>query len=115
MLSSGLKLSILVFACIALSTAAPSPRSLKPLSPSDEYTHSLVVDEDEPNRYQIFWRLVGNDEYIEFELHCNTTGWVGFGLSPNGDMPGADIAIGWVENDSGKVHLRVCVLFLLLL
>uniref|UniRef100_A0A3Q0R9R4 Monooxygenase, DBH-like 1, like n=1 Tax=Amphilophus citrinellus TaxID=61819 RepID=A0A3Q0R9R4_AMPCI len=31
---------------------------------------------------------------ITFQLAVNTTGWVGFGLSPNGDMMGADIVIG---------------------
>uniref|UniRef100_A0A3P8WZ46 Monooxygenase, DBH-like 1, like n=1 Tax=Cynoglossus semilaevis TaxID=244447 RepID=A0A3P8WZ46_CYNSE len=31
---------------------------------------------------------------IEFQLTVNTTGWVGFGLSPNGNMIAADIVIG---------------------
>lgn len=33
---------------------------------------------------------------ITFQLAVNTTGWVGFGLSPNGDMKGSDIVIGGV-------------------
>ncbi|KAL2101939.1 hypothetical protein ACEWY4_003700 [Coilia grayii] len=36
---------------------------------------------------------------ITFELCVNTTGWIGFGLSPNGDMTGADIIIGGVNSD----------------
>ncbi|XP_028253404.1 DBH-like monooxygenase protein 2 homolog [Parambassis ranga] len=37
-----------------------------------------------------------DDQYgtITFQLTVNTTGWVGFGLSPNGGMKGADIVIG---------------------
>lgn len=31
---------------------------------------------------------------ITFKLVVNTTGWVGFGLSPNGGMKGSDIVIG---------------------
>lgn len=36
---------------------------------------------------------------ITIELCVNTTGWVGFGLSPNGDMIGADIVMGGVNTD----------------
>ena len=38
-----------------------------------------------------------------FQITCETTGWVGLGLSPNGGMAGADIAIGWVTAGS---HIR---------
>lgn len=36
---------------------------------------------------------------ITFELCVNTTGWISFGLSPNGGMTGADIVIGGVNSD----------------
>lgn len=36
---------------------------------------------------------------IMFELSVKTTGWVGFGFSPNGGMEGADIVIGGVGPD----------------
>ena len=81
-------------------------KQLKPLEPSeDDYTHSLVVDEDNPQQYQILWKLINKDE-IQFEIHCKTTGWVGFGISPNGGMAGSDIAIGWVKDN--KAYLRDC-------
>jgi hypothetical protein len=32
-----------------------------------------------------------------------TTGWVGFGLSPNGQMPDSDVVIGWVTDDGQTV------------
>uniref|UniRef100_A0A3Q1EF73 Monooxygenase, DBH-like 1, like n=1 Tax=Acanthochromis polyacanthus TaxID=80966 RepID=A0A3Q1EF73_9TELE len=38
-----------------------------------------------------FDNLQGN---ITFQLVVNSTGWVGFGLSPNGGMKGSDIVIG---------------------
>ncbi|XP_026175237.1 DBH-like monooxygenase protein 2 homolog isoform X2 [Mastacembelus armatus] len=38
-----------------------------------------------------FDAVLGN---ITFKLVVNTTGWVGFGLSPNGGMTGADIVMG---------------------
>lgn len=38
-----------------------------------------------------FDNLEGN---ITFKLIVNTTGWVGFGFSPNGGMAGSDIVMG---------------------
>ena len=34
------------------------------------------------------------------------SGWVGFGLSTNGDMFPADVVIGWVSDD-GTAHISV--------
>ena len=85
-------------------------RELKPLVPSESYTHSLEVDEDDPNLYRLFWKLVDNEKSLQFELHCKTSGWVGFGLSPNGDMTGADIAMSWVDSN-GKAHLLVILFY----
>ncbi len=104
-----------VVICIGLfgfarSLPSASNQIVKPLTASETYTHSLVVDDDIPEQYQLFWKLVDNDEFIQFEMHCKTTGWVGFGLSPNGDMPGADITIGWVDTN-GQVQLRVSISF----
>ena len=46
------------------------------------------------------------EETISFAVHVNTTGWVGFGLSPNGQMPNSDVVIGWVDR-SGSVAFQV--------
>ncbi|XP_039980893.1 DBH-like monooxygenase protein 2 homolog isoform X2 [Xiphias gladius] len=40
------------------------------------------------------WRFDHLQGNIAFKLIVNTTGWVGFGLSPNGGMKGSDIVIG---------------------
>jgi hypothetical protein len=61
---------------------------LKPLVPSEDgYTGSIIVDEYNPEQYQMFWKLLSKTE-IQFELHCKTNGWVGWGISNNGGMTG---------------------------
>ncbi|XP_037069631.1 DBH-like monooxygenase protein 2 homolog [Pollicipes pollicipes] len=35
-----------------------------------------------------------------FEVSARTDGWLGLGLSPTGTMAGADIVIGWVDDDN---------------
>lgn len=80
--------------------------NVKSLQPSENYTHSWIVDQEQPELYQMFSKLVDKDQFIQFELHCKTNGWLGFGLSPNGDMPGADIVIAWIDQN-GKAQLRV--------
>jgi hypothetical protein len=62
-------------------------KALKPLEPSEPYTHSINMDEDDKSLYKLFWKILNNDE-IQFEIHCRTTGWVGLGFSPNGNMEG---------------------------
>ncbi|XP_066265485.1 DBH-like monooxygenase protein 1 homolog isoform X1 [Branchiostoma lanceolatum] len=66
---------------------------------SDDFTHHESLDEE--GKFHLFWKF--DDEKIEFEAQVQTTGWVGLGLSPNGGMPGSDIAIGWVKD--GTAHL----------
>ncbi|CAF1000533.1 unnamed protein product [Brachionus calyciflorus] len=74
------------------------------LRPSEEYKFSLNVDDIDQSLFKIFWKPIENDE-IQFELHCRATGWIGFGLSPNGGMAGSDIAIGWVDSN-GQSYLK---------
>ncbi len=80
------------------------PIGFVPLTPSEAYTHFVDADQTQPGQYQLYWKSIGSDE-IQFEVHCKSTGWVGLGLSSNGGMTGADIAIGWVSND--QAHLKV--------
>ena len=81
-----------------------SDAKLDALVPSENYTHKIVVDEDQPLQYVMLWKLLDGNE-IQFEVHCKTTGWVGLGLSSNGGMEGADLTIGWVKN--GTAVLKV--------
>jgi hypothetical protein len=50
--------------------------------------------------YRLYWNYTATD-FIG-EIHCKTSGWVGFGLSPNGGMDGSDVIVGWITAD-GKV------------
>jgi hypothetical protein len=102
-----IKETILLTILINYSCLAASVRTLTPLKPSESYTHSSIIDEDDPELYKIYWKQIENNTAIQFELHCRTTGWVGIGLSPNGDMAGSDIAISWVDSN-GVAHLKVC-------
>lgn len=77
---------------------------LSEVIPSENYKFSLNVDDKDENLYKLFWKTLENDE-IQFELHCRTLGWIGFGLSPNGGMAGSDIMIGWVDSN-GNGHLK---------
>lgn len=58
-----------------------------PAMPFMEYldSHHLV---------RLKWGFDDQTGTITFTLIINTTGWVGFGLSPNGGMQGSDIVIG---------------------
>ena len=54
-----------------------------------------------PN-YELFWSLEKQDggfKFIKFAVNVSTTGWVGFGLSLTGNMPGSDVVIGWVDSN----------------
>lgn len=71
--------------------------------PTDDgsFTHNVYLDEKE--QYHLLWRY--NDTHITFKARVNTLGYVGFGVSSNGGMKGADIVIGWVKNS--KVYFKV--------
>ncbi|XP_077992068.1 DBH-like monooxygenase protein 1 homolog [Glandiceps talaboti] len=67
-------------------------------SPVDVYPHSAFLDD--LSKYQLYWKF--DDNKITFEVHVETLGYVGFGISPNGGMANADIVIGWVKD--GEVY-----------
>ncbi|NXV32461.1 MOXD2 protein, partial [Rissa tridactyla] len=45
-------------------------------------------------------------ELMSFELQVHTTGWVAFGFSPHGELPGSDIVIGGVF-PNGSIYFSV--------
>lgn len=57
-------------------------------------------------RYTMYWSLDSATRTMSFAVRVQTTGWIGFGLSPNGQMPGSDVVIGWV-NDNGDTFFDV--------
>ena len=72
---------------------------------SATYRFSATLD---PNgQYEVYWNYNLTAGTISFAVRVQTTGWVGFGLSPNGQMPGSDVVIGWVDCNGGMhFHAR---------
>ena len=56
--------------------------------------------------YALYWSFDNDAQNISFAVRVRTTGWIGFGLSPNGQMPQSDVVIGWVDG-SGGTHFDV--------
>ena len=69
---------------------------------SDQYRFSTQLGYN----YYIFWSFDLATQRIEFAVRVGTTGWVGFGLSPNGQMPRSDVVIGWVDSN-GQAFFHV--------
>lgn len=56
--------------------------------------------------YLLEWEVYLDTKTIVFELTVETTGFVGFGISPNGGMTGADIIIAGVHLN-GSTYISV--------
>lgn len=74
--------------------------------------------------YELYWSVDEPTGNLSLAVRVNTTGWVGFGVSPNGGMPNSDVVMGWVEDDGTVVfqvsplqprHLLLCIVFLIVL
>lgn len=57
-------------------------------------TMPFMVYLDQDKLVCLMWGFDNLQGTIKFHLAVNTTGWVGFGLSPNGGMAGSDIVMG---------------------
>ena len=68
------------------------------------YPFSFVLHDEAGLFYVLHWNV--NSETINFAVNVSTTGWVGFGVSPNGQMPGSDVVIGWVSSE-GETYFHV--------
>ena len=71
---------------------------------SRRYDHELQLDDD--GRYKMFYSYDVDDKTIRIAVQVQTTGWIGFGFSPNGGMTGSDVVIGWVDK-FGYAFLQV--------
>lgn len=69
---------------------------------------------DNDKKYLVEWEAFTDTQTIIFELTAETTGYVGFGISPVGGMTGADIVIGGVfPNGTWYFSVGVCYRFVL--
>ena len=73
---------------------------------SSRYPFQKVLFDDQEQFYGLYWNYSIAAGTIHFAVNVSTTGWVGFGVSPNGQMPGSDVVIGWVAAN-GKAYFHV--------
>ena len=71
---------------------------------SSQYTYSVQLDNE--GHYTMFYSYDEDLSILRIAVLVQTTGWIGLGISPNGQMPGSDVVIGWVD-DSGTSFLQV--------
>ena len=64
---------------------------------------ATLSTEAEGGLYELYWNFDNDAETISFAVRVKTSGWVGFGLSPNGQMPDSDVVIGWVTADGDTI------------
>lgn len=78
----------------------------------EKYRFSRMLDD--MGQYWLYWSFDTELDVIKFAVNVSTTGWVGFGLSPNGQMPQSDVVIGWVEDDDTvKFHVSLNIIKIL--
>ena len=70
---------------------------------ADRYSNSKLLSSPS---YELYWDVDEPSGNLSLAVRVNTTGWVGFGVSPNGGMPNSDVVMGWVEDD-GTVVFQV--------
>ena len=72
---------------------------------SEQYTYSVQLDTE--GHYTMFYSYDNDSSILRIAVLVETTGWIGLGISPNGQMPGSDVVMGWVDH-SGEPFLQVC-------
>ena len=96
-------LCLSVFAALLLVQAtAQLPQIRDELS--EQYTYNVQLDNE--GRYTMFYDYDTDLGILRIAVLVQTTGWVGLGISPNGQMPGSDVVMGWVDNN-GRGFLQV--------
>lgn len=75
--------------------------------------HNQSLYLDSAKNYYLSWTL--DNGKITFLVRVNTSGYVGFGLSPNPNMINSDIFIGGVKDGSAYFGVRSAYHFFLLL
>ena len=75
---------------------------------SSRYAFSSTLYNRNGDTYVLHWNFSTAERTIAFAVNVSTTGWVGFGLSPNGGMVNSDVVMGWVR--SGQAYFHVSLL-----
>ena len=74
---------------------------------SEQYTYNVQLDNE--GHYTMFYSYDTELSILRIAVVVQTTGWIGLGISPNGQMPGSDVVMGWVDR-SGEAFLQVSTL-----
>ena len=74
---------------------------------SEQYTYNVQLDNE--GRYTMFYSYDTELSILRIAVLVQTTGWIGLGISPNGQMPASDVVMGWVDG-SGQTFLQVTTL-----
>ena len=56
--------------------------------------------------YELHWHFDAATQNLSIAVRVQTTGWIGFGISPNGGMPNSDVVTGWVTS-GGEAFFQV--------
>ena len=72
------------------------PKAVKNFTSTPTAYYNNYIDLALNGQYRFYWNFTSTD--LIGEIHCRTSGWVGFGLSPNGNMDKSDVVIGWISN-----------------
>lgn len=70
------------------------------LDENSYFANSADLDGD---NYRLDWNYT--DTEITFKVTAKTSGWVGFGLSPDGNMDGSDVVVAWTKSDGNVAFL----------
>ena len=83
------------------------PALLFPLALGTQYPFSATLSKDSFGQpfYQLQWTFDVAQQTITFNVLVKTTGWVGFGLSPDGGMVGSDVVTGWVNSTGAYLQV----------
>ena len=76
---------------------------------STRYPFSSTLYNRDGDTYVLHWSFSNADRTIAFAVNVSTTGWVGFGISPNGGMTNSDVVMGWVSNGRTYFHVSLQV------
>jgi hypothetical protein len=77
-----------------LSCVAPPATPQFTSTPTGYYANFVDLI---PGIYRLYWNVSSTN--ITAEIHCQTSGWVGFGLSPNGGMIGSNVVVGFIASN----------------
>ena len=71
-----------------------------PIPPRGTYSSSTL----EQNNYMLYWRMSPGNQELEVVVCVRTTGWIGFGFSPDGRMTDSDVVLGWIRQNGRPAY-----------